>query len=288
MGYMYGFTVQNWKARLAGFPIEDAFDFDEKKGRACVTDGVTRDFTDRTAVTHDLKGLAKVLAGKYSRYAQDVSKIAVNTFMTYESLDFTNRAIWSYNFNAGLVPTNYLDKDLAGCTFASVTLESDPQSDPVEIDVRYIADAGVAVVDKDGKLMDKSNDEGPHSPDKNPYLEKILSEHGGWLSADGRRTIRRQYRNKPYEPLAYGVLTGEESALSYVKEMTLWANHGDYVLLFTDGIGELLFPEFDKSRGIEIRREYADKILNDDIDDLKKLCQKNVHGEGTLVTWKVG
>src|SRR3989344_4332387 len=38
-----GFTVKNWKLRLARIPIEDSYRFDEKKGIAVVADGVTRD-----------------------------------------------------------------------------------------------------------------------------------------------------------------------------------------------------------------------------------------------------
>ncbi len=286
---MYGFTVRSLKARALGFK-DDSFDFDEERGIACVADGVTRDSKNGHVVT-SLRGLAEVLAFGYPGYAADASRIAVNTFMLDRTLEAVNREIGDYNFNVGLVSTDYLGRDLAGCTFASVISLCDPKSDPVEIDVQYIADAGVAIVGKEGGLI-KTDDEGPHSPEKNPHLEKVLSEHGGWTSQEGRRFIREFCRNKPNQPFSYGVLTGETDALSYVKEMTLWTNQGDYVLLFTDGVGELLFPQYGQDeeknkKKKKVRDGCFRHLFDDSPSSLEALCQKNVHTEGTLVVWKV-
>lgn len=293
---IYGFTVQNPKIKALELAVnvthlggnfslrEDSYAHDEFRGIACVADGISRDFSNGSAVTRDLKGIMKFLNGKYPNPspAREVAEICTKTFLETKSLEEANERIRHYNLKNNLTETDYLGRDLAGCTAAAFSSD-----DKRKISYWFIADSGIAIIDEKGELKFKTPDEGPHSPVKNPYLEKILNQHGGWNSPEGRNVIRTHYRNNPKEPFAYGALTGEAAAIDYVKIGSTENSQGDYILLFTDGMGELLFPPFDKSKGQEIRKEYADRIFNEDINGLKKLCQKNVHSEGTLIVYKV-
>jgi hypothetical protein len=275
---MYGFTVQNWKAKLIGFPSEDSYAYDEKRKIACVADGVTRDFLDGNAVTYDLKGLTKFLLGKYPEYAKDVADICTKIYLETKSFEFANKSIGFYNQENDLFPTNYLDKDLAGCTVAGVF------EDNKKIYWTYIADAGVAIFNKKGDLEFKTKDEGPHSKEKNPHLEEILKNNGGWLSQKGRKIIRSQYRNNPSEPYSYGVLTGEKEALYYLRKGEEKINPGDYVLVFTDGVREIIFRENAED---EINEKFVEILTKGDFKKLEKFCKKKIQTEGSLVVYKV-
>ncbi|MCK4647407.1 hypothetical protein KAT24_00580 [Candidatus Pacearchaeota archaeon] len=277
---MYGFTVQNWKAVMAGFPREDAFDYDEEKEIACVVDGVTRDFIDGSVVGKNIESLIKVKKGLYPNYAKDASRIVVEGFMGYKSFELANERVWDYNLRAGLVPPDYLAKDLAGCTAAGVFEEGG------EIHWSFIADSGVAIVDRQGNLKFKTSDEGPHSHEKNPYLEAILKANGGFVSAKGRKIIRSQYRNNPDEPFAYGVLTGEPEAGYYIRKGTIKPNSGDYVLLFSDGVGEIIFLKNEEGKE-RLNEEFVEKLMRSDARKLERYCKKRIGTEGTLVVWNI-
>ena len=287
---MYGFTVQNWKARALEIPMslthlgqritlkEDSFAYDEQRKIACVADGVTRDFLDGSVVTHDLKGIMKFLNGEYPSPspAREAADIFTKIFMQTDSFRQANEETWKYNKEHGFIPSNFLDKDLAGCTAATASEVNG------NLYWRFIDDSGIAIIDENGNLKFKTPDEGPHSPEKLPYLEKILNQYGGFDNPEGRRIIKSQYRNNPSEKYAYGVLTGEETALQYVKEGTQNINFGDYVLLYTDGVGDIIFKRNEK-----LNKEFINKLVRDDFRGLEKLCKREVSTEGTLVVYKV-
>lgn len=269
---MYGFTVKNWKAKLAGFPREDSYSFDENKKIACVADGVTRDFIDGSVVTHDLEGLLKCWKGMYPHYSS--ADIFTDTYLKTKSFEKANNAIWNYNTQQGLIPTDYLAKDFAGCTAAGI-FEKDEF-----LCWQFICDSGIAIIDSFGNLKFKTPDEGPHSKEKNPHLEEILERYGGFQNPEGRKIIRSQHRNNPDEKIAYGVLTGEKTAMSYVRKGKEKLNEGDYVLLYTDGVGEIIF------NCEKINQEFRNKLLQNDFKGVKKLCEQRISNEGTLIVYQ--
>ncbi len=315
---MYGFTVQNRKAELAGFPKEDSFAYDKKRKVACVADGITRDFLDGSVVTRDLKGLIRVLTGKYPKYAQKASQICVKNFLETKSLEESNKAIGNYN-SSTFKEIDYLARDFAGCTAAGFWEEDE------FLHWQFICDSGIAVVDSKGILRFRTSDEGPHSKEKNPHLEMILKQHGGFNNQKGRRIIRSQYRNNPEEEFAYGALTGEETAIPYIRKGIYSPTYtpfytypapkserlreGDYVLAFTDGIADIIF---NKNPRVVSRCELAPRLnidgvpvppnepliippLNEDffhylsqggLSELKKFCKERVRSEGTLIVYK--
>jgi hypothetical protein len=270
---MYGFIVENWKAKLAGFPKEDSYAFDKNKKVACVADQVTRDFIDGSVVTSDIKGLIKALTGKYPHY--DSASVFTDVYLKTKSFEKANDAIWSYNQEKGLVPTDYLAKDLAGCTAAGVFEEGNI------LYWEFIDDSGITITDWQGNLKFKTPDEGPHSKEKNPYLEEILKQHGGFDNSEGRALLRSKYRNNPNEQFAYGVLTGETCAEDYIRKGKEKINQGDYVLLYTDGVGEIIF------NGDSLDKDFISLLKQNNPSVLKRFFQKRVSSEGTLVVWRV-
>ncbi len=312
---MYGFTVRNEKMELARLPSEDAFAFDEQRKIACVADLVTRDFRNGSVLTKNLRGLVKARLGMYHDYSA-ASDICVKAFLETKSLEDANKQIGVYNQEQGLIPTDYLARDLAGCTAAGFWDEKG------FLHWQFICDSGIAVVNSLGDLRFRTPDEGPHSKEKNPHLEEILSQQGGFNNTKGRRMIRSQYRNNPQEEFAYGVLTGEETAIPYIKQgisfypkvtystdrRKVKLETGDYVLAFTDGMADIIFnknpgviSKWDQAprevEGViippepivipEVESHFFRNLQRGNSYRLENFCQERVRSEGTLVVYKV-
>jgi hypothetical protein len=268
----YGFTVRNWKAEFAGFPIEDNYAYDENRKIAVVADGVTRDFLDGSVVTKNLGGLLKSWKGKYPKYAQDVSRLCTETFLKTNSLVKVNKAIEDYNSKT-FKEINYLANDFAGCTSAGI-FEKDGF-----LEWQFICDSGITILDQNGNLKFKTPSEGPNS------IRSIDEEvrrlyNSGFNESKGRRIIRSQYRNNPEEPLAYGVLTGEKNALSYIRTGKEKLKDGDYVLVYTDGIKDIIFKDEDN-----INQDVLVSLWHGK-SEMKKFCNKRISTEGTLVVYR--
>jgi len=300
---MHGFTVQNRKAELAGFPKEDSYAYDEERKIACVADGITRDFLDGSVVTRDIKGLIKVVMGKYPKYAQKASQLCVENFLETQSLEEANKSIKDYNSKT-FKEIDYLAHDLAGCTAAGFYEEDE------FLHWQFICDSGIVVIDYHGILRFRTPDEGPHSKEKNPHLEEILSQHGGFNNPEGRRIIRSQYRNNPKEISAYGALTGERTAIPYIKSGREKLSPGDYVLAFTDGVADIIFnknprviSKYGRASRLNINgipvppdepwiippvnEDFFNYLKQDNPSNLEKYCKERVHTEGSLVVYKV-
>ena len=289
---MYGFTVQGSKVRTLQVLVnvthlgkrftlkEDSYAYDEQRIIGCVADGVSRDFLDGSVVTRDLKGMMKFLNEAYPSPspAREAADICTKAFIETGSFLQANGLIGEYNQKEGLLLSNYLDKDLAGCTAAGFYEEQG------KINWSFICDSGIAVIDSHGNLKFKTPDEGPHSKEKNPYLEEIVKENGGWSNPQARVAIREEYRNNPHRKYAYGALTGEVAAMHYVRQGVQDIGLGDYVLAFTDGVGDILF---DRKQVIpSLDSSFLNILKQDNPSALKRFCQERVHTEGTLVVHK--
>lgn len=275
---IYGFNVRNKKMKLAGLPQEDSFAFNEQRKRVCVADLVTRDFKDGCVLSKNIKGLIKARLGMYPDYSY-AADLCTRAFMETKSLAFANEKIGAYNFLKDLTETNYLGRDLAGCTAAGFW------EDEGIINWSFICDSGIAIIGDNGKMKFKTPDEGPHSEGKNLYLESIVRENGGWNNLQARVAIRKNFRNNPELTFfSFGVLTGEEEALSYIQRGAVKSSPRDYVLAFTDGMADIAFG---KGFGIpNVDKDFFFYLNQDEPEALKKFCQSKVHSEGTLVVYK--
>jgi len=65
-----------------------------------------------------------------------------------------------------------------------------------------------------------------------------------WSNKEARKWIRKNYRNNKCEKYSYGALTGEESALLYLKAGILKKEKGDIIILYSDGFYPFLKEKF--------------------------------------------
>ncbi|HLC31865.1 MAG TPA: hypothetical protein VJK51_04300 [Candidatus Nanoarchaeia archaeon] len=284
---MYAIQAQHWKAKLARKPLEDSLAFDDGKGIAVVADGVTRDPSVYLPQTRT--GLFWQCLLQYPRPSPAARAAEL---CTQESLQFiqndwknnaqdcldalcsANKRIQMYNESKSIHPetVDYLINDFAGCTAAVSVRDSLKQ----KVYYGYICDSGVAVVDTRGNLVFKSKDEGPATHD--PFIWNDEMRALSWNHPDVRSFVRAWYRNMPHEPHSFGVLTGEENALPYIRTGTISDLYPEYcILTYTDGAAEILFDKGD------INGTVADLLREHNWKGLKRLLQKKIKTEGSLV-----
>lgn len=278
-----GFTVHNWKAKLIRFPSEESYNFDSEGKILSVADGITRDCVNGAVADTSRRGLtniflhyprpspAKIVADIFTKtFYEFLSNLGANSpLIIDETFRLANERI--RDFNLGNFPkTNYLDKDLAGCTTSGVFREGEV------IHWGYIADCGVAVIDKNGNLKFKTEDEGPSKFYTQRWEDERLKGLK-WKDDEARLITRRDYRNNLENEFSYGVLTGEESAMDYVKTGSQEINSKDFVLVYSDGIAEFIF----KKDG-DIDGTFIDSVRKRD-GSLERLCKEKIRTEGSLI-----
>lgn len=91
-----------------------------------------------------------------------------------------------------------------------------------------------------------------------------------------RRTVRRDYRNRPENPYAVGALTGEADAMHYVRVGEIDLAPDQVLVAYADGLEHVVrAPAF---RDI-VRRRDARAML--------RLCRRRVITEGSRVSMLV-
>ncbi len=282
---MHGFTKENWKLSIARHPSEDAFGFDENRRIIAVADGVTRDpfrYLPKTGGLLGLFGRIKFIAN-YPKPspAQMAAQAFCSNFLSFiansrgrnepairNAVVKANERIKELNLQLGISQetVDYLKKDYAGCVAAGCFIEED------NLTYSYICDSGIALF-RDGNFVFKTPDEGPSTISARVWqiIKKKFGDDGTWDNPIGRKEFRKNHRNNP-NGVSYGVFTGEEEAMSYVKTGILERKPGDIVFVYTDGLAGI----FDSAEGIDF-------IRKKDFRGLEKLCAKGVKTEGTLV-----
>lgn len=71
-------------------------------------------------------------------------------------------------------------------------------------------------------------------------------------------TIRNFICNNPSHPYSYGVLNGNEAADKFIQTGNLILNHGDKVVLATDGLEHYIMSNKDKIFELEIAKEFVE------------------------------
>lgn len=268
------FTLQGIKHK--GLPVEDSYKVYEDNGRiiVAVADGITRDpknmlilpsqreyerwqnFIERYPRPSPAKIIADYFCGGSTHY------LLTNGNNIRRAFETANLEIKIVNQKANPNP-NYLDRDFWACVACLGSIQDNM------LYYGFIADCGIAVFDKNGELKFRTENEGPNSKgsiDKDVWKKNKTT----FSKPEGRRIIRSQYRNNPLNPLSYGALTGEPSALDFVKIGRQRLKQGDAVVFYSDGLENAVystkFPELlgDKSK-------------------LEKFCKTKVRTEGTLV-----
>ncbi len=248
-----------------------------------VADGITRDppsldFLDQGTL------LGKVqFALKYPRPSP--AKIAADTFCD-SFLEFlltrkeSNESILSPAFayanqrikrlnQDNLEKVDYLENDFWACVASGGIVNNN------KLYWSYITDCGVCVFDKGGELKFRTTN------DKQEADGNVDFKGMDWKNPRWRRKRREEYRNNPEKIIngqlaSFGALTGEETALPFVKQGQVDLEKGDYVLFYSDGIESTIYSE-----------EFREHLSEEGLENLKNFCKKihrkGNYREGTLV-----
>ena len=274
-----GLTATNWKKRMVFMPTEDSYLISENRIFA-VADGVTRDPIPNLPDLSNPFGQLK-FALKYPKPspAKIASDIFCDTFVSAlkdfkpwnrnekaikSSFAYANKKIKEWN-DQNIPTCDYITRDFAGCVAVGTCQIGDL------VYFGHITDSGVAIFDKEGNLSFRTKDESPHRLDKHIWQDPQIAGKT-WSSPGVRARIRSQYRNNPDEQYSFGVLTGEESAMYYVRAGVKEIRPNETLILYTDGLEPIIFSD-----------DFSAMLKNKDINGLEKLCKKEVKTEGTLI-----
>lgn len=273
-------SIKNWKLRLARIPREDAYSIDETNKIIAAADGVTRDPMRYLADKKTLRGQIE-LAWYYPRPSPSaiVSKLFCQTFPEFlrqykpenrnedavaKSIAESNKLTHAWH-RTNIPSPDYLTNDFAGCVAAVTSTYQDA------VTLGFLTDAGVAIFHENGELKFRTENEGPDKfHDKiweDPRLKNLV-----WEDPRARAIIRCDYRNNPTEPNSFGVLTGENSAMHYVRTATQEIKPGEILVVYTDGLEKVIFSD-----------EFAAALRTKSFLDINDLARTRVKTEGTLV-----
>lgn len=275
-----GFIATNKKKKMALMPTEDSFSIDSKNRIFAVADGVTRDPYEFLPDMKTLKGKIK-FSWNYPRPspAKITSDIFTKTFpLVLRDYDLTNRdedairiAFREANkrireWNAQNISNpDYVLRDFAGCVASGTQLNQGL------VYLGFLTDCGVAIFDEGGNLKFRTENQGPDKHDKYIWQDEKLQKID-WKNPEARRVVRRDYRNNPSEEHSFGVLTGEETAMDYVRTTTQEIKPNEHLIVYSDGLEPIIFSN-----------EFAEKLKRRDIAGLERLCKQKVRTEGTLI-----
>jgi hypothetical protein len=286
---VFGFIVKNFDHRLSLFPTGDAFSYDSERKVIAVADAVTRDpckyLPDKNRFYGKMKFVLLSHLSRRCRKAGLVSRLfchsALEVLRDYNRVDDNtlkevikevNEDIKVLNEDLGITPenTDYLANDLYGCTASLAAVDN---RDENYLHYATIADSFVGHFGGYGLVHTK--DLGPDSTIEE--RAKITKELGlNWRMPEGRRFSRSKFRNNPEEPLSFGVLTGEETAMHYIQSGTYEINSDERVIAYTDGL-----------KGVIDTNLFKYFLGFDDPRMLRKYCQSKVDNEGALVVMNV-
>ena len=286
-----GFTVEHLLYRLLKHPIEDSYAFDERIGAIAVADGVTRDpmvylpnikypwgqfrFVRHYPKPSGAKKSADLFCETFLRCVREFH--SKDEQAVRDCFREANRLIMELNHRENSQP-DYLMNDFYACTAAAVVENIHEGS----IAYGFISDCGLAVFDSSATLKFRTENEGAerHSEDRWELLRSLGLMN--WRHPAGRWIWRKVFRNNPTEPCSFGVLTGEETAMHYVRTGIREKQPGDLLAVYSDGLEPVVFNH----KG-DVSRAFANTlgqgVRQGNFDSLEVLCKDKVKSEGTLV-----
>ncbi len=260
------------------FPVEDCFYVGDNE--AIVADGITRD----PIGVGDFSTCSKEdLLKKYPRPSggELAAKEICNSFSKSrgtlkERLVMANEAVKSLN-NKYIKSCDYLENDYYGAVAACISIKDDV------LYYSYICDCGVIVYDKNGNIKFKTQDDKELFSD--PYIDKIGIP---WNLPEARKIVRSKYRNNlnnivDGKCVSYGALTGEEVAVSFIREGSISLDKGDIVIVYSDGLTNFL----NDKEFINIMLKFEKDKVEKYIEEKAKEDYKKYGSEKTLVVFKI-
>lgn len=215
------------------FPKEDYHLID--KNRMIIADGITRDPIGIKNF-NDCKEKLSLFYPKPSG-ASLAAHTIIQTFKREKNMDLfsilkrANREVFTLNETYNGI-YDYLECDYYGAVVSSVQIEEN------YIDCAWIGDCGILLLDEKGCIKFQTTNDVKRS------VEHFDTKGLPWSNPEARKIARKRYRNNLKEKYSYGAITGEESALSYIKEKRLEKVKNDILILYSDGFLPFLTKEF--------------------------------------------
>lgn len=275
--FIYKNTFDNIKTLDCNFPIEDQFYVSENE--AIIADGITR---DPIGIGNLSSCMFKDFLDKYPRPsgAELAAKEIVNSFSKTngslkDKLIKCNKSVKELNDRC-IDKCDYLENDYYGAVASCIHIENNT------LKYAYICDCGLIVYDKDGNVKFQTED------GKELYSDPYINQIGiSWDLPEARVIVRRDFRNnldniKDGTCVSYGALTGEESAIEFIRSGQLKISDGDIIVLYSDGFTKFLHDKDFISQLLEFNEEKFENYL-----DVKSMSNYDKYGkEKTLVLFK--
>lgn len=275
---LYKNTFQNIKRLNCDFPIEDQFYADDNI--AIIADGITRDpigisdFSKYTKQEWLYKYPRPSGATLAAKVCCDEFKKATGTLK--DKLIKSNKQIKKIN-DKYIKKCDYLENDYYGTVASCIRIDN------YKLDYAYISDCGVIIYDKNGNIKFQTEDD--HELYSTPYTRKLGMP---WNLPETRVIVRRDYRNnlnniKDGRCISYGALTGEESAVEFIREGQVDLEKNDTVILYSDGFKNYLHDEDFINHIIIFSKEEFEYYL-----DKKSNLNSDIYGEEkTIIIYKI-
>lgn len=274
---IYTKTFENTNTCNCNFPVEDQFYTSENE--AIIADGITRDSIGCGNV-HDCT--PQEIIDKYPRPSgsEKAAKLICNTFSKVsgtliEKLIKCNEKVKELN-DKEIINCDYLENDYYAAVASCFKIENNI------LDYAYIGDCGIVIYDKSGNIKFQTEDDKEKYSD--PYIRKLGLD---WKLPETRAIVRREYRNnleniQDGKCVSFGALTGEESAIKFIKSGSLEIVQGDIVIVYSDGFVNFLHnQEFIKHILDFNKSEFESYINTTSLIDNKKYGQ-----EKTILLYK--
>lgn len=275
---IYKNTFDNIKSINCDFLVEDQFYATDDE--AIVADGITRDpigISDLSGLTQQdfLENYPKPSGGFLA--AKEICNTFSNTVGTLKDrLIKCNNNLKKLNAKY-ILKCDYLENDYYGAVASCITIKNNI------LDYAYICDCGIIVYDSLGNIKFQTED------DKKLHSDPFINQLGiSWNLPEARIIVRRDYRNNLSnihngKCISYGALTGEDSAISFIRNGQIQLVSGDIVLVYSDGFNNFLHD-----------KDFISQIINFQKDNFESYIKiksqsdyENYGKEKTIVLFKI-
>ena len=274
---IYKNTFDNVKTIGFEFPIEDQFYASETE--AIVADGITR---DPIGISNLSTCSPKDFLERYPRPsgAELAAKAICDTFSKtngslMEKLIKCNESVRKLN-NKYILKCDYLENDYYGAVASCISIEK------YILNYAYVCDCGITVYDKLGNIKFQTKD------DKELYSDPYINKIGiSWNLPESRVIVRRDYRNNPSniqdnKCVSYGAITGEKSAIEFIKTGQFEISDGDIIAVYSDGFKNFLYDKYFISQILHFEKDEIERY----IETKSKLDYEKYGKEKTLILFR--
>lgn len=220
----------------------------------CVADGITRECTDGTTINYpntleeaeeiikkypNPSGATKaahICGNNFIKYAKEIDLADISEHDLLAIAKKINKDIGKINKNRKI---DYLAEDLYGCVAVGGIFTAD------FLYAFAIGDCNIRILDEDfNVLLDTTSKTLSDEYEPNKLTLKLHKGKWNWSNPDYRIHLRKMVRNNPilqfFKHDAYGALTGQVTAIPFIKTFKIPLDNVKYIFAHSDGCETLL------------------------------------------------